>query len=66
MPTRTRNQPPIIDKELVAYLAEQFPDAAVDPSREDPAIAYGSALVVRHLAHLHEEQQQDPFDDVYT
>lgn len=49
---------PEISDGLIAYLEQIFPDRVVDPSNEDPSVAYGSALVVRHLKQKHQEQSE--------
>lgn len=50
---------PPIPFALIRYLQEVFPDQAVDPSKKDPAVAYGNAEVVRHLTAKHHEQEED-------
>lgn len=49
---------PAISAELIAYLEKMFPDAAVDPAKQDPAVAFGKASVVRHLKMKHQEQSE--------
>ncbi len=50
-------QCPHISDELITYLDKMFPDAAADPSRKDPAVAYGQATVVRHLKAQRSKQE---------
>lgn len=58
---------PRVTKSVVEYLEHMFPDRAVDPRSEDPAAAHGSALVVRHLRHIHETQEAEGYiGDVFT
>jgi hypothetical protein len=50
---------PPIDPALIRYLETVFPDAAVDPSKADPAVAYGSAKVIRHLKAVMASQEEE-------
>ena len=50
---------PEIDDALIRYLIHAFPDVAVDPQKKDPAVAYGSALVVRHLRAVQQSQEEE-------
>lgn len=52
---------PEIDPELIEYLESVFPDKCVDPSKEDPAVAFGQASVVRHLKAVAESQKEEPY-----
>lgn len=51
--------PPLSDA-LMRYLDAAFPDHAVDPSKTDPAVAFGQASVVRHLRAVKQAQEEDP------
>lgn len=53
------NPCPQVDEALIRYLEGVFPDQCVDPKRGDPAVAYGSALVIRHLKSKREEQEDE-------
>lgn len=48
---------PEIDDALIRYLDAVFPDVTADPSMVDPSVAYGKALVVRHLKAVQKEQE---------
>lgn len=50
---------PPIEPALIRYLEMVFPDVAVDPSKVDPAVAFGSAKVVRHLKAVMATQEED-------
>jgi hypothetical protein len=50
---------PPITPDLIRYLEAVFPDVAVDPAKEDPRVAYGSAKVVRHLKAVMKNQEEE-------
>lgn len=58
-------KPPAIDRKLVEYLEQVFPDKCPDPqfSEKEVWIAVGSAQVVRHLRFILEEQEQSVLEN---
>jgi len=50
---------PIVPKELLDALEKRFPDKVVDPKKQCPQEAYGSALVVRFLRYQYDLQQHN-------
>lgn len=52
---------PEIEPQLIQYLEAVFPDKAVDPRKEDPAIAFGRAEVIRHLKAVQQTQEEEAY-----
>lgn len=52
---------PAIDKALLDYLEQVFPDQVPDPQMSDREVwqSVGTVQVVRHLRHLYDKQVKD-------
>jgi hypothetical protein len=52
---------PELSDELITYLEAVYPDQAVDPSKKDPAVAFGNAEVIRHLKAVKQTQEETAY-----